>query len=303
MNDDARYSILIVDDDKTSLDVLAHILKPVYRVMVAKTGSECLRRAHEDKPDLILLDILMPELNGFQVLSMLKESSETRSIPVICITALNNVEDEEKGFFLGAVDYITKPFHLSIVKARVRTHLQIVGHIRTIERLVMLDALTNVPNRRSFDNLMETEWGRAGREKTPLGLLVIDVDHFKAYNDTYGHPQGDILLQSLVRVLSSCLRRRTDQLARIGGEEFAVLLPNTALEGASLIAEKMRAAVEKTVVPNVMSGGNTGVTISIGATSVVPSPNVTQEDFIAETDRNLYAAKSAGRNRICACPL
>lgn len=299
MNDESRYSILVVDDDKTSLDVLNNILKSTYTVYVAKSGSMALRRAREDRPDLIILDIVMPDMSGFGVLSELKRDADTRDIPVVCVTGLANVKDEEKGFFLGAADYITKPFNNSIVKARVKNQIDILKHMRTIERLGLIDALTNLPNRRCFDNQINVEWSRAVREKTPISLLMMDVDFFKPYNDTYGHPQGDVLLEALGQVFSSELRRSTDIAARIGGEEFAVVLPNTDANGAVTIAEKLRERVESEKVPLRDGDFAPGVTISVGVASESPTGESSLESFISRADKALYSAKAAGRNRVC----
>ena len=294
------FSILVVDDERSNLDVLTYILKSEYAIQVAKSGAAALKRARDQKPDLILLDIMMPDMNGFEVLTELKSSDDTRHIPVIFITGLARVEDEEKGFLLGAVDYIVKPFKNSIVRARVRTHVRIVKQIRTIERLGMIDALTDIPNRRSFDQRLEQEWGRAAREREPLSLLILDVDKFKIYNDTYGHPQGDLLLQSLAHTLAVTLKRPTDFVARIGGEEFAVVLPSTDLEGARIVAEELRSQVEAMQVPDPDNQNTTSVTISLGATSRVPEQGDLISDFINRADEALYEAKRTGRNRVRA---
>ena len=299
MSDSDEFCILAVDDDRFNLRVLADILKASYAVLTAGCGEDALKIAHDKQPDLILLDIVMPGMDGFEVLKELKGDDATRNIPVICITGLKNVQDEERGFFLGAVDYITKPFQNSIIKARVATHLQIVRHIRTIERLGMIDVLTDLPNRRSFEKQIGAEWGRATREKAWLSLLMIDVDKFKNYNDTYGHPQGDLLLQSIARVFSSTLRRSTDHVARIGGEEFAVILPDTDLRGAEKIAEDIRCNVERTEVPCRDNNSLTSVTVSIGVSSVVPTLEGSITDFFTTSDKALYSAKAGGRNRIC----
>ena len=299
MSDGNEFCILAVDDDRFNLRVLTDILKTNYTVISAGCGEDALKIAHDNQPDLILLDIVMPGMDGFEVLKELKGGDATRNIPVICITGLKNVQDEERGFFLGAVDYITKPFQNSIVKARVATHLQIVRHIRTIERLGMIDVLTDLPNRRSFEKQIGAEWGRAAREKTWLSLLMIDVDKFKVYNDTYGHPQGDLLLQSVARVFASTLRRSTDHAARIGGEEFAVILPDTDLQGASKIAEDIRCNVERHEVPCRDDNSITSVTVSIGVTSIVPTLEGSISDFFTTSDKALYTAKNEGRNRIC----
>jgi diguanylate cyclase (GGDEF)-like protein len=233
-----------VDDEKSNLMVLNSILSPEYTVFTAKSGEEALARAAAEKPDLILLDIIMPGIDGFETLKTLKDSDDCRKIPVIIITGLSGEGDEERGFLLGAVDYITKPFKNAIVKARVKTHIQIVRQIRTIERLGLSDPLTDIPNRRCFDDRLSIEWKRALREKLPIAFMMMDVDKFKNYNDTYGHPQGDLLLKALAKVLESAARRPADLAARLGGEEFGLLLPDATLEAAAVVAEKIRASVE-----------------------------------------------------------
>lgn len=293
-----KYHILLIDDEKSNLMVLNTILSAEYTIFIAKSGQEGLSRAMMDKPDLILLDILMPEMNGFEVLKHLKESVDTNAIPVIIITGLDDEAHEEKGFQLGAVDYIRKPFKDTIIKARIKTHIQIIHQLRTIERLGMMDGLTNIPNRRCFNDHINMEWWRAMREQKPLSFMMIDVDKFKAYNDTYGHPQGDTLLQTLAQILSAAAMRSTDLAARLGGEEFGLLLPNTALSAALGIAEKLRATVETTQIPTV-DGRITSVTISVGVVSLVPSEAITMGAFIATADSNLYTAKKNGRNQVC----
>lgn len=299
MHDKPEFSILVVDDDRTSLDVLSHILKPQHTVQIAKSGGAALKRAQELPPDLILLDVVMPDMNGFEVLAELKSMDSTRHIPVIFITGLAHAEDEEKGFLLGAMDYIVKPFNTAVVKARVRTHLRIVKQRRTIERLCMIDALTDVDNRRGFDQKMEQEWLRATRDHTSISMLMVDVDRFKAFNDTYGHPQGDALLQALAKVLSSVPSRPGDFVARLGGEEFAVVLPDTDASGAMVIAEKIRKGVEAMRILNTDNAVELSTTVSVGVVSQVPEENVGLPDFISRADEALYRAKNSGRNRTC----
>lgn len=300
MFDKNEFSILVVDDDRSNLDVLSFILKPQYTVQVAKSGLSALKRAQDQQPDLILLDVLMPDMNGFEVLAELKASDATRHIPVIFITGLGQAEDEERGFLLGAVDYIVKPFKSSTIKARVRTHMRIVKQIHTIERLCLIDGLTDIPNRRNLDQRLEAEWSSARRDKSPLSLFIVDVDKFKNFNDTYGHPQGDVLLQSLAQVLSSILKRPRDFTARMGGEEFAVLLPDTTLSGALAIAEELRQKVEEMRIPTTDNSGTLSVTVSIGVTSLTPDSNSQLSAFVSRADAALYAAKEAGRNTVCS---
>ena len=245
--------------------------------------------------------MLLPDTNGFDLLLNLKAMDEARDAPVIFITGLSSVEDEEKGLMLGAVDYITKPFNNAIVRARVGTHLKIVKQLRTIEQMGMLDALTDIPNRRSFDARMRDEWRRTWRRQSPLSLLMLDVDKFKVYNDTYGHPQGDLLLQFVGKTLTSCIHRPTDMAARIGGEEFAVILGDTDRNGALVGAENIRAAIEAGSVPYTAMNGAvsaTSVTVSIGINSLVPGPELLINEFIQAADKNLYVAKESGRNRV-----
>ncbi|MDR1489903.1 MAG: diguanylate cyclase [Desulfovibrio sp.] len=298
MDANLRDKILVIDDEKTNLTVINHILSPDYTVFTAKSGSIGLQRIAEDKPDLILLDIIMPDINGFDVLLRVKQDEEMRNIPVIIITGLTAEGDEEKGLLLGAVDYITKPFKNAIVKARIRTHLQIMHQMRLIERLGMIDPLTNIPNRRSFDDRMDMEWRRAIRNHTEISLLMLDVDKFKVYNDTYGHTQGDALLRALAGIFASAVRRPADMAARLGGEEFCVLLPDTNIDAALSIAETIRAAVEVETVPAADRTVKTSATVSIGVACHRPSPGDKAEEFVNEADKRLYAAKNSGRNRV-----
>ncbi|MDR3229812.1 MAG: diguanylate cyclase [Synergistaceae bacterium] len=296
---ESKYGVLVVDDERSNLAVLDRILSSEYTVFAAKSGEEALERAERDRPDLILLDIIMPGMDGFDVLAKLKESLETKNIPVIIITELSGEEVEERGFFLGAVDYITKPFKNAIVQARVRTHIQILHQFRTIERLGLMDPLTDIPNRRSFDNHIGLEWRRCIRERRPISFLMMDLDAFKTYNDTYGHPQGDALLKAVAKIFASAARRSSDLPARLGGEEFGLLLPNTDLEGALVTAEKIRSDVENKKIPTV-DGIVTSVTLSMGVTSIVPTKSDAVSVFVAKADENLYKAKRAGKNRIAS---
>jgi diguanylate cyclase (GGDEF)-like protein len=292
------FSVLVVDDEESSLAVLDKILSSEYVVFTAKSGEEALRLAENEIPDLILLDILMPGMDGVEILSSLKRSETTRKIPVIFISALSGEDDEEKGFALGAVDYITKPFRNSIVQARVRTHMRIIRQMRMIEKTGLIDSLTDIPNRRSFDDRFNKEWRRCGREGNPISLLMMDLDKFKNYNDTYGHPQGDVLLRTVAKIVSSEAKRPSDLAARLGGEEFGLLLANTGIEGALLIAERIRSKVESEKIPTADGNTLTSMTISIGVVSTIPNDSCPALDFIRKADECLYAAKNAGRNRI-----
>jgi diguanylate cyclase (GGDEF)-like protein len=293
-----RYTILIVDDEKMNLLALHQILSDEYIILAVKNGYDALKVAAKDVPDIILLDIVMPDINGFDVLVKLKESNITRYIPVIIITGLNSDDDEIKGFALGAVDYITKPFNGEVVRARVKRQLQIVQQMRAMEKLNLVDPLTNIPNRRCFDDRMMMEWKRAIREKKSIALLMMDIDKFKLYNDTYGHPQGDALLKTVAKIFGAVVRRPADLPARLGGEEFGVLLPDTSLEDALILAEKIRSNVEELQVPTADGKIITKTTISIGVNAFVPTNSSEAKDFIAKADEYLYNAKTLGRNRV-----
>jgi diguanylate cyclase (GGDEF)-like protein len=299
-----KNSLLIVDDDKPSLMVLANILESDYTVRIASSAKSAIMIAEEYTPDLILLDIVIPEMDGYEIFSALRNSEKTAHIPVIFISGLNNRNDEKRGLELGAVDYICKPFDARIIKLRVSHQIQIVNHLRTIEYLSIMDQLTDMPNRRHFDNRLRVEWGRATRENVPISLLMMDVDHFKNYNDTYGHQQGDKALRMIANVLTQSLKRTSDFPARWGGEEFTALLPNTDSGGGLVIAEQIRENIETAVIPH-DSGLVTKLTLSIGVFAHTPtafspeSATCSIDEFISRADKALYNAKNAGRNRVC----
>jgi len=295
--EEKKNTLLIVDDENANLKVLTHILGSDFTIYTASNGLNALQKAKELQPDLILLDILMPGMDGYETLSTIKSTEEIKKIPVVFITGLDSEEDEEKGLSLDAADYITKPFSVPIVKLRVRNQIQIVNQLRTIERLSMIDQLTNLPNRRSFDIRLSVEWKQAIREKLPISLLMLDLDKFKDLNDTYGHQSGDIVLKYLADVFQRSLKRPSDFTARWGGEEFIVLLPNTPLDGAIDVAENIRVNVENSIIKNI-DGTNFKITVSIGVTSIIPVHNSSTEMFIAKADKAMYLAKEAGRNKV-----
>jgi len=293
-----KNSLLIVDDDTSNLMALTHILQPEYAIYTAKDGISALKKVETYAPDLILLDILMPGMSGYEVFVALQQSETAGEIPVIFITGLSNSDAEEKGLALGAVDYITKPFNATIVKLRVQHQIQIVNQLRTIKRLSMIDQLTAIPNRRSFDERLRMEWARAIRDNSSMGMLIIDADKFKDYNDTFGHLQGDVALQAVATMFAQLLERPGDFVARWGGEEFAVLLPNTDMHGGVHIGEQIRAAIEKAVIfcPD---GSETKLTVSIGVNAHAPTLDSSVDGFLSGADKALYAAKRSGRNRVC----
>jgi len=298
MDEIKKNSVLIIDDETANIIALTNILSPEYETYAAKNGSDAIMLAKEHLPDLILLDILMPEMDGYEVISILKGSEDTRSIPVIFLSGLGNSEAEEKGLILGASDYITKPFHSSIVKLRVQNQIQFSSQFNIVKALSLMDELTGLFNRRGFDSRLRLEWSRARREQTPISVMVIDIDNFKKYNDVYGHLQGDIALQSVAKIIEQTLKRPADFCARWGGEEFVALLPDTELPGALRVAEQIRKNVEDTQI-TCSDGDITNTTVSIGVNINMPKQDVLVQDFIAGADHALYAAKESGRNRVC----
>ena len=298
MNEEKKYRILIVDDDSSNIMALTHILRHEYTILAAKSGLAAISAAEKHLPDVIVLDVLMPEMDGYAVFSALKSSERTQNIPVIFVTGLSGAEDEEKGLALGAADYIAKPFSNAIVKLRIGNQIKILDQYRTIERLSMIDILTNLPNRRSFEEQVIMEWRRALRERETISILLIDVDNFKNYNDTHGHQQGDVALQHVARVLDGSLRRSGDFAARWGGEEFIVLLPNTDSPGALTISEQTRRRVQLEDIPR-SDGMKTNVTISVGVNTMVDQHTATVDELISGADKALYTAKNGGRNKVC----
>ena len=294
-----KPSVLIVDDEPSSLKVLDKILSEDYEIYMAKSGSEALELAVSENPDLILLDVVMSDMSGYDVLKQLKENPEIALTPVIFISGLSTAEDEEKGLILGASDYITKPFLDVLVRARVKTQINNVRQRREIEHLSMTDALTGIPNRRGFDIRFSIEWAHAIREKTPIAMMLIDLDKLKDYNDAFNHTQGDMMLKTVAGILVSAVKRSQDIAARIGGDEFAILLPNTELNPAAEIALNLRKSVESSRIKTI-NGDLTTMTISVGVACARPLPEDSAEDFMQIADARLYRAKNTGRNMVCA---
>jgi diguanylate cyclase (GGDEF)-like protein len=296
------FTLLIVDDEKQNRALLTELLQEDHRIILAKDGIQALERAREHRPDLILLDVLMPEMDGYAVIRALKDDDQTRDIPVIFITALDSAGDEEHGLDLGAVDYISKPFNPSIVRVRIRNHLQSVHQRRMLEQLAMHDSLTGIPNRRRLTEVYEQEWRRCMRDSVPLSLIVVDVDLFKAFNDTYGHAAGDEELRRIAGILQTSLRRPGDFVARYGGEEFVILLPGIDSAGAQALSEHARADIEAEHIPHAVSSVAPWVTISLGGATRIPQEGNCSPELFSLADTYLYEAKHSGRNRFAWAP-
>lgn len=294
------HTILAVDDSPENLDLIKNILEPHYTVKVAVHGELALHIAASQLPDLILMDVMLGDMDGYEICRQLKSSDNTRNIPIIFLTAKHSEADEVYGLKIGGSDYITKPFSPSIVLARVKTQIQLKTKSDLLEKLASLDGLTEIPNRRAFDAALERQWNQAKRTVMPLSLLIADIDNFKQFNDIFGHPVGDECLKRVARGLQRLTHRPEDLVARLGGEEFAVLLPNTGGDGALLRAEQYRDAIENLKIPHAANNLNSFVTISIGVATLQAHTFDEVACLVIAADAALYQAKHLGRNRVCA---
>lgn len=299
-----KQTILIVDDAPANIKVLGEALKFDYHIIVATNGEKALQIAASSKPpDLILMDIIMPGMDGYEACKKLKQEEQTRNIPVVFITAKDQEEDETHGLELGAVDYITKPFSLPIVKARVKTHLELKRHRDNLEHLSACDGLTGIPNRRRFEEMFDQEWKRSIRQSRALSLVMMDIDYFKLFNDHYGHLLGDDCLKLVAETLLVTIRRPGDFVARYGGEEFVCILPETDKEGAFTVAELFRKSIDHLKMKHEKSHISDHVTISLGVATTIPKAEKAMKFLIEEADKALYQAKEAGRNRVIGSDL
>lgn len=292
-----RPSVLVVDDQPANVRVLAEALGSQYRVLFAKTGERALEIAAAGAIDLVLLDVLLPDLDGFEVCRELKSSPATRDTPVIFVTALEDVSDEARGFEVGGVDYITKPISPPLVRARVRTHLELKAARDLLAELASIDGLTGVSNRRRFDEALDLEWRRAIRDRSRLALALFDVDHFKRFNDRYGHALGDECLRKVARALAATWRRPGDVVARYGGEEFVAVLPGSDPRGVEASIQGVLGRVASLGIPHEGSTCSDVVTVSAGAVIGFAEQDQSPSQLVETADRLLYDAKQEGRNR------
>lgn len=298
MNIDQSQKVLVADDDAINREVLGELLKPDYTVVLARNGAQTLERAGRHLPDLILLDVMMPDMDGYEVLRRLRGDPQTAHIAIIFISGLDRPEDEANGLKMGASDYIVKPFNQTVVMARVALHLQVVRQRRMLERLANIDGLTELANRRRFDELYEQEWQRAIQSGRPLSLALLDIDAFKQFNDRYGHPAGDRALRSVARTAGAAMRRPGDLAARYGGEELLLLLPETDAQSAHAIAETLRAAIAGLAIPHEASSVAPVLTVSIGGATFDPAGDEQPFELFEAADAQLYRAKQAGRDQV-----
>ena len=318
--------VLIVEDCFDNLQLLGILLtNNGYEIIESDNGYAAIDKARTDLPDLILLDICMPNLNGFEVCRILKGDRRTEHIPIIFLSSLQEIENKTQGFQFGCDDYITKPFAIEEVLMRVENQIRkyhwqlelkaknqsleqknrqlldkerILSNLNCeLNRLATIDRLTQIANRYQFDEFIRREWQRSQREKSDLSLIFIDIDYFKLYNDYFGHQAGDVCLQKVAKAIAKTAQRPGDLTARYGGEEFAVILPQTPANNALSLAEKIRQEVKKLNLVHFDSLVSDLVSLSLGVTSVVPSPHYTIKQFLVTADKALYQAKKQGRDR------
>jgi len=310
--------VLLVDDQRMIAEAVRRMLGPDLAYRCVSDAAEAEAAALDFKPTVILQDLVMPGIDGFALIQAYRANPALRDVPVIVLSAKDDAELKAHGFAVGANDYITKlPDQLELL-ARLRYHS--AGYISRLQRdeafralrasqqslaeanielqrLAALDPLTGIGNRRRFDQALAAEWLRAQRDQRPLSLLICDVDCFKAYNDTYGHPAGDLCLKKAAAVLTENLKRPADLSARYGGEEFAILLPDTALDGALAVAEACRSHLEALAIEHGDAAAGV-VTMSIGVATLVPALDTGAEQLVAAADQAMYEAKNGGRNRV-----
>lgn len=306
-------TLLIVDDHLDNVRSLALLLsRSGYSVRKATSGEMALETIRVSKPDLVLLDIRMPEMSGYEVCERLKANPDTYSIPVIFLSASNDTDDKVQAFAVGGADYVTKPFQAEEVLMRVRHQLTILRQQQQLvaqnqrlqqaeialqqsnlelKRIANTDSLTQIANRRCFDETLIQEWQRHRREQQSLCLILCDIDYFKAFNDRYGHPAGDACLQQVSAAIADCIKRPADMAARYGGEEFAILLPNTDQSGAIAVVRAIQEKLQHVRIPHAASAVAAYITLSAGISCLIPTLNLGSQNLVVEADAALYRAK------------
>lgn len=290
--------ILVVDDEIANIEFVSAALEDDYEISFALSGEQALDIARASGPDLVVLDVVMPGLDGYEVCRRLKRDAALSEVPVIFATSLGATEAEVRGLSAGAIDFVTKPFQPDALRRRVANHIATKHMHDRLAGLAMQDHLTGLGNRRLLEQRLRGEMRQSGRDGSEMALILMDIDHFKQFNDTYGHPAGDRCLQQVARVLDCHLRRGRDLGARYGGEEFACILPATGHAGGMAVAEAIRTGVLALAIPHAASPTGPVVTVSLGVVSGTFGPGQTADAWIAAADRMMYRSKNAGRNRV-----
>lgn len=306
--------ILIVEDASATLLVVSKYIERFGAQPIAvNNGEQAISAFRNEQPDMVLLDAMLPDIDGFSVARQMRAHEKPGAwTPIIFLSGMTSDKDLEKGIAAGGDDYLYKPVSEAVLNAKVRAMQRII-QMRTslvvlareldtanqeLKRLSASDGLTGIANRRFFDEHLSREWRRARRGSGEIAILMCDVDHFKAYNDTYGHQAGDDCLRQVAHKIRDSMERAADLAARYGGEEFVVLLPDTPISGAHIVAEKLRQTIHALNLPHTGSA-HQHVTLSIGIAAMAAGDQNTQQTLIEAADRALYRAKHAGRNLVC----
>ncbi len=291
-------SVLVIDDDPLCLGLLGGILRDLATVYMARTGIEGLALARLHRPTLILLDIEMQGMNGYQVCNQIRSDPALQQCAVIFVTGRSSMDAEVDALDAGAVDFINKPLSIPVVRARVRTHLKLQQSLFKLQILADRDGLTGLYNRRFFDAHFETEFARHRRHQLPLAVALIDVDLFKSFNDAYGHQAGDTCLMRIGSAIREGSKRAGEIVARYGGEEFVAILPYTSFQSTEMYGQNLLDMVRKLAIPHAASSVALHVTISVGVASVIPDRHGDACGLLGSADQALYQAKSLGRNQV-----
>ena len=310
-------SLLIVDDDVIVRTILNLAMKQEgHQVLQAETGESGIELAQQHPQDIILLDAKMPHMDGFTCCEKLKVILQDRCPPIVMITGLSDQESVDRAFAAGAIDFVTKPIHMAVLRHRVRqvlrerelvnqlatTNQQLASANEELHQLAWIDGLTQLANRRYFEEMLLKEWMRLARQQQPLGIIFGDVDFFKQYNDMYGHLAGDFCLKNIAQLLQSSTMRPADLVARYGGEEFVILLPETDIAGSEFVAQRIHSKLSNAAIPHAGSKVSTIVTMSLGVTCTVPNLTTDPKQLLESADRAVYTAKSKGRNQTVVDP-
>jgi len=294
----SKATILIVDDEVSNIEIMNAVLEDDYEIYFSTSGQQALDTARATPPDLILLDVLMPGIDGFEVCRQIKDDPVLADIPVIFTTGLGDTDHEMRGLSLGAIDYVTKPIQPAILRARVGNHVELKRLRDQLASMAVTDALTGLSNRRQMERALQTEAARLARTGDWLTVIMIDIDFFKQFNDTYGHPAGDRCIMMVGAALTRAVKRASDLPARYGGEEFACILPGADPQGAALVAQEISLHVQSLNIPHERSQISPFITVSIGVASARCLPDMSPELWLKQADLQLYKSKQEGRNRV-----
>lgn len=295
-----KFTVLVVDDQPNNIQLIYQLLKNDYDILMATTGQQAITVCKEHRPDLILMDVMMPDMSGWETCRIIKRTQEIANTPVMFITALTEEDDENACWDAGAVDFLKKPINANTLKHRIKAHLTLKHQSDLLRSLAYLDGLTGISSRRYFDQYIEAQVAQAFRKQEPLSVLLIDIDYFKQYNDRFGHLAGDDCLRHVAKLIQSCCLRPADLGARYGGEEFVMVLPDTNQEGLEHIAQRLKEALQEKAIAHPQSPTKL-LTVSAGGATYMPgaSPCKT-EQLLVLADTMLYQAKGQGRNQTCS---